>query len=124
MVNIVHLECDCNDNRRITTLRIKLKSLPDPSPEQKDEENKGNNALIEHYLLATISHAFHRTTLLSDEGKEMKIALNPNRKDIVNLTIGLRKDNNLSPSDIANFISAFQRLLDETKIFQTKNPSA
>ena len=49
MINIVHVEYRCNDQREINALQIKLKSF-----KSKDEDN----VLTGHYLAATISSAF------------------------------------------------------------------
>ena len=104
MINIVHAEISCDDKRMAKAINLKLKYF------------KNGDALNEHHLVATASAAFYQTTLLTDVGKELKTALNPKRSDIVNMTIIL-KDNSLTAIDIANFINAFQKALDTTKLF-------
>lgn len=102
MINIVNVGIKYDDQRQITALEIKLKSFT------KDENER-------HFLIATVSAAFFKTTLLQDVGKKMNVALG-NRNDIVNLTIRF-KDNTLTLHDIANFVDAFQKAVDETKLF-------
>ena len=104
MINIVHIEVNCNDKRKVTSISLKLKRF------------KNGSELNEHQLVATVSAAFYKTTLLADAGKALKTALNPKRSDIINLIITF-KDNNLAPQDISNFINAFQNALDETSLF-------
>ena len=61
--------------------------------------------------------AFTKTTLLRDEdNKGFLINPEPKRKNIANLRIRLG-DNTLKRLDIANFLDALQRALDETSIF-------
>ncbi|MBQ9485053.1 hypothetical protein IJU85_03060 [Candidatus Saccharibacteria bacterium] len=107
MINIVHVEYRCDDQREINALQIKLKSF-----KSKDEDN----VLTGHYLAATISSAFFKTTLLTDEGKSLKTIPNPKRNNIVDLVIDL-KDNKLSFKDVALFLDAFQKAIDETNLF-------
>ena len=107
MINIVHVEYHCSDQREITALHIKLKSF------KQGEEDK---VLTGHYLAATISSAFFETTLLTDEGKSLKTIPNPKRNNIVNLVIDL-KDNKLSFRDVAMFLDAFQKAIDRTNLF-------
>ena len=101
MINIVHVNIHCNDNRRITAIEAKLKSI---------------NDLSGHPLLTTVSAAFFKTTLLTDSGDALQIVPNPDRKDIVNIIVTL-KETDLSFTDVARFLDAFQTALDETSIF-------
>lgn len=106
MVNIVHYEVKCDNERNITAIRIKLRSF---------QENE-KSALQGQALYSTASAAFYKTTLLADVGKLLETIPNPKRKDIVNLNIKIRKGN-LKPIDIANFITAFQEAIDTTSLF-------
>ena len=105
MVNIIHTNIHYNDARTITAIEIKLKSF-----------NNGS-ALTGHPLVATVSTAFFKTTLLTDVGESLKTTINPNRKNVVDLVVTLKKDNDLTALDVANFINALQRALDETSLF-------
>ena len=107
MINIVHVEYRCDDQRRITALQVKLKSF-------KNKED--SKILTGHYLSATVSAAFFKTTLLTDEGKSLKTIPNPERNNIIDLVINL-KDNKLSFKDVALFLEAFQKAIDETDLF-------
>ena len=98
MINIVHVDINCNDERRIMSIELKLKSL--------------GNTLTIHQLIATVSSAFFKTTLLADEGGTLKTAINKKRKNVVDLTISFNKENNLKPNDIANFIDVLQEAID------------
>lgn len=104
MINIVHVEANLNDERVVTSLNIKMKYI------------KNGNDLTEHQLVATVSAAFYKTTLLVDVGKNLKTELNPKRGDIVNLVVIL-KNNSLQPRDVSNFLEAFQKAIDETSLF-------
>ena len=104
MINIVHIDTHFNDKRGISALEIKLKSLGNGSPK-----------ITGHPLVATISAAFFKTTLLTDVGQSLSIEVNPKRSDIVDLTINMR-DSDLTFGDIAKFIEALQKALDETNI--------
>lgn len=108
MINIIHVNIHCSDDRNITKVEIKLKSFSDT----EESENK----LVGHTLLATTSAAFYKTTLLADAGKSLETKLNPNRQSIVNLTINIT-DGNLTLADVGRFADAFQAALDETKLF-------
>lgn len=101
MINIVHVEVSCDDKRTITAIAVKIKSSHKIEP---------------HELVATISAAFYKTTLLSDVGKSLKTQLNPKRHDVVDIIVTL-KENRLTQVDVGNFIEAFQKALDETTIF-------
>ncbi len=107
MINIVNYNVHCDDKRRITAVDIKLKSF-------KDE---GQEAISGHPLIAVVSAAFYQTTLLTDSGVSLTTTPNTKRKDIVDLSVVLDKNSNLSSVDIGNFIEALQKALDETKIF-------
>ncbi len=102
MINIVHVNIHCDDNRNITAVEVKLKSIED---------------LSGHPLVATISSAFFQTTLLFDSGNALQIIPNPDRKDIVDFIVSVKEGNKLSFIDVANFLSAFQKALDTTTIF-------
>ncbi len=107
MINIVHINIHCDDKRQITAVELKLKSI-------STEENE--NLLVGHALVATISAAFFKTTLLADAGKSLETVLNPKRQNIVNLTINIDNEN-LTFVDVGRFAGAFQEALDETKLF-------
>ena len=107
MINIIHVNIHYDDHRNITALEMKLKSLKNSEDEKE---------LSEHWLVATVSAAFFRTTLLTDEGKSLTISSNPKRGNIVNLHIAL-KENNMTFQNITNFIEAFQAELDKTSLF-------
>ena len=106
MVNIVHVNIHCNDGRKITAIEIKLKYFP------KEEEC----VLSGQTLVATVSAAFFKTTLLTDVGKSLKIT--PGKRDeIVNLSVRIGDENNLTFEDVARFSTALQQALDETRLF-------
>ncbi|MBO4276474.1 hypothetical protein J5868_02120 [Candidatus Saccharibacteria bacterium] len=107
MINIVHVEYHCNDQRRISAIEIKLKSF---------NQNEKDKVLSGHYLVATISAAFFKTTLLTDSGKSLRTTPNPKRSNIADLFIDL-KENSLTFTDVARFLDAFQKALDETNLF-------
>ena len=104
MVNIVHIDIHCDDDRKITAIEIKLKYV------NKEDES----VLSGQTLVATVSAAFFKTTLLVDVGKSLKITPGK-RDDIVNLTV--RIDGDLKFEDVARFSEALQNALDETKLF-------
>ena len=105
MINIVHVDIHLDDERNITAVEMKLKSLEDNKPE-----------LSGHPLIATVSAAFYKTTLLTDFGKSLTTELNPNRSNIINLTVSL-KENTMTYEDVGKFVDYFQKALDETKLF-------
>ena len=107
MINIVHVEYHCNDQRKISALQVKLKFF------KSDKEDK---ILTGHYLAATVSAAFFKTTLLTDEGKSLRTIPNSKRGNIVDLFLDF-KENKLTYTDIAKFLDAFQKALDETNLF-------
>ena len=80
-------------------------------------EEGEDQRLFGHQLIATVSASFYKTTLLTDEGVALRTALNPKRNDIVDVTVVLAKDNNLSLEDVMRFVKAFQTALDNTKLF-------
>lgn len=102
MINIIHINIHCDDDRHVTTLEIKLKSCPQ---EQVNENHQ--------HLVARASAAFHALDLFSEYGKALKTELNPKRLNVVNMVVTLY-DNNLSFRDISEFIDAFQKELDES----------
>ena len=108
MINIVHVEYHLNDKRNISAIEVKLKSF-----KTIDSEDK---VLSGHYLAATISAAFFKTTLLTDVGKSLRTIPNPNRSNVIDLFIDL-KENSLTYNDVARFLDAFQKALDETNLF-------
>ncbi|MBQ2622732.1 hypothetical protein IJG12_00160 [Candidatus Saccharibacteria bacterium] len=101
MINIVNCVIRFNDKREITGIELKLKAIP----EEKENEEK-------HHLVARASAAFYATTLFGDTGKSLRTTLNPRRNDVVDLRVSL-KENELSLSDVARFVEAYQRELDE-----------
>lgn len=106
MINIVHYEVCCNDRRAITAIVIKLKFF----------REEGKQDLYDHALVATVSAAFYRTTLLTDVGESLTTSLNPKRGDIINLKIAIKESAELVFADVGNFMVAFQRALDETNL--------
>lgn len=106
MINVIHINLHYDDHKNITALEVKLKFI----------KNDDDSELSEHRLIATVSAAFCRTTLLANEGKSLTIKSNPNRDNIVNLSITF-KENNMGLCDIVNFIQAFQSELDTTSLF-------
>ncbi len=100
MINIVNVEIRNDDNQRITRIGAKLKSI---------------DGLLGHPLLATIAAAFFKTTLLTDSGDTLQIIPNPDRKDIVDIFVTI-KSQGLTYIDVANFLGAFQKALQETTI--------
>ena len=107
MLNIVHDETHYNDQRKITAIEVKVKSIA-----EKEGENLTNNS-----LWATVSDAFYETTLLLDVGTSLRTVPNKNRKNIVNLIVDIDDDNALKRNDVSNFIDAFQKALDNTNLF-------
>ena len=106
MINIVHVNIHCDDQRKITAVELKLKSLT----------KEGETDMVGHTLVATVSAAFFKTTLLTDAGKSLETAINPKRNNIVNMTIRIANDN-LTLADVGRFADAFQEALDNTKLF-------
>ena len=100
MINIISVTTELNDKRSITAIRIKVKDDSMETPQ---------------FLVATVSAAFYKMTLLTDEGISLRTALDPKRRDVVNLTIRLKK-NSLKHDDIAKFTDAFQEAIDTTKL--------
>ena len=105
MLNIVHVDIHCNDCQKITAIEVKVKSF------------ENGSVLSGHPLVATVSTAFYQTTLLTDSGTSLKTALNPKRKNVVDLTITLKKGNNLKFEDVAHFIDALQKALNNVSLF-------
>lgn len=106
MINIIHNRTHCDDKRRISALEIKVKSF-------KDEGS--DKILTGHSLVATVSCAFLKTTILTDEGKSYETRVNSRRQNIVDLSISFKHDTKLTFKDISNFLEAFQKTLDETE---------
>ena len=100
MINIVHINVHCDDERKITALDIKLKSCPEEAV----------NASNQH-LIARVSAAFYSLRLFAECGKNIKMELNPKRQDIVNLHVTFW-ENKLLFRDVATFIDSFQEALD------------
>ena len=105
MLNIVHVDINCNDQRRITRVEVKVKS------------SESGDKLSGHPLVATVSAAFYKTTLLADSGTSLQTALNTKRKNVVDLSVTLKKDNELTFLDVAKFIEALQVALNTTSLF-------
>ena len=99
MIKIVHWAVNSDDDGKITSIDIKFKHIP------KENEHE------EYPLLTTISMAFCEPTLMKDVGKAFKLAINPRRKDIANMTINL-KQSKLKNVNIGNFIDFFQEVFD------------
>ena len=102
MINIINFVIRLDDKRKITGIELKLKAIP----EEKENDDR-------QHLVARVSAAFYATTLFGDVGKSMKTTLNTRRKDVVNIDICF-KENNLTLNDIASFIDAYQKHLDES----------
>ena len=102
MINVIHINVHFDDDRKITAIDVKLKLI------KNNDEDESNQ-----YMVTTICKAFYNTTLLADVGKSLNISVNPNRQNIVNLSVKL-KENDMSLKDIANFNDAFQQALDAT----------
>ena len=106
MIIIIASKTRYDDNVVIRTLDITFKSI--------DTDGK---LLTDHPLIATIMCAITKTTLLKDEeNKGFLISPEAKHNNIANLKIRLG-DNTLTRLDIANFLDALQRALDETSIF-------
>ena len=108
MINIVHTDIHCDDERKVTAIDIKLKSIP----------GTDGIALFGHQLSATISGAFFKTTIFNDVSKSLGFNRNTDRNDIIDLTISINRDDpvQLSFQDVANFLKAFQEALDTTDL--------
>lgn len=104
MINIINVEIHCNDQRMVTSMEIKLKSINPDGQENNDP-----------MLITTASAAFSRTTLYEDVGKSIKIEKDKKRNNIVDIFIDL-DENSLSTHDISNFLDAFQRELDNFQL--------
>ena len=102
MINIIHVNVHCDDQRKVTALEIKLKSIPE------EKVNEGAQ-----HLVARVSAAFYALPLFSDVGKTLKTTLNPNRPNVVDLVVNIR-ESELSFADVAGFIDMFQKELDES----------
>ena len=105
MINIVHENIHFDDQRCITAVEIKLKSIL-----------AGNNEITGQPLVTTVSWALSKTTLLVDEGRSLKMVLNPKRGNILDLTIGLERGSKMTMGDYAKFHDFFQQSLDETSL--------
>ena len=106
MISIVHTDVHFDDERTITALVLKLKSI------------KNDDAtLTGQSMITTISIALSKTTLPTDVANSIKIVQNPKRGEIVDLTISLEEDNEFTLSDYAKFHEYFQQSLDEVKLF-------
>lgn len=101
MIKIIHYSVSLDDDTNITSIELKFKHI------QKE------NDYGEYPLLTAISVALCKSTLLEDVGKAFKLAINPRRKDIANMTINL-KQSQLSNVDIGNFVAYFQEVLNQT----------
>ena len=105
MINIVHVDIHFDDQRKMTAIEIKVKSV------SKEDMLSG------HPLVSTTSAAFYETTLLADVGEHLETAINPNRNNVVNLKVVLKDDNDLTYEDVGNFLNSFQSALDQTSLF-------
>ena len=101
MIRIIHYAVNLDDDSNITSIELKFKHIKTGHEECQ----------LQYPLLTTISMAFCKPTLLKDVGKAFKLAINPRRKDIVNMTINL-KQSQLSNVDVGKFIAYFQEVLD------------
>lgn len=104
IINIVHVDIHYDDNREITAVDIKLKAME-------------GTRLNSHEFTATVSAAFFKTTLLTDVGAALQIKPSANRCNIINLYICLKEQNKLALHDVANFVDAFQKAVDDTHLF-------
>ena len=101
MLNIVHWEVSCDDNKTITAIEVKIKAI-------EEDEN------VMKHLVTNILLAFSNTTLVDDVGKGVHIHRDEdgNRKDIADLKVKLEKENSITNEDASKFIDAFQNSLD------------
>lgn len=106
MINIVHLDVYYSDQREITAIEMKLKSL---------ENAEGGKALSGHPLNATVSAAFFYTTLLDDAGTNFRLTPDPERGHVIDLKVNFFK-RDLTLNDVNRFIEAFQKALDTTEL--------
>lgn len=108
MINIVHSDIHCDDERKITAIDIKLKSI----------RGADDIILLGHQFSATVSGAFFKTTLFNDVSKSLNLNRDTERDDIIDLTISINRDDpvQLSFQDVANFLEAFQKALDTTDL--------
>jgi hypothetical protein len=108
MLNIINEQKHWDDHRRIRAVSCKVKYI----------KEEGKPILLGNELLATVSHAFYRTTFQYDERGRLNIEQGT-RKEVVDLTIRLPKTSNLTRIDVDKFFEAFQAALDdfETSLF-------
>ena len=107
MIRIIRDENHYDDDGTITAIDIKFKSLREDGKEVADPA-----------LVSKIMSAISKTTLLADEeNRGFKIIPDKKRKNIVaDLTIKLGR-NSLTRTDIANFIDALEKAINEVKLF-------
>ena len=100
MITIVHHEVHKDDKRMIQTLEVKFKA----------DQDSANSLLTSH-----VAMALAETTIMHDNGNNLRISIDEERKNIVDLMIKF-KENTLSYKDIANFLEALQDALDNPSI--------
>ena len=97
MINIVNVVIRYDDERRVTAVKLKLKTVGDESE-----------------ALTKVMMAFAKTSLASSE-RELSVARDPKRSDIVNFRVSLA-DNGIGAKSVAEFIDTLQRLIDNTHV--------
>ena len=96
MINIVNVVIRYDDERRVTAVKLKFKTVGGESE-----------------ALTRIMMAFAKTSLATSE-RELSVARDPKRSDIVNFRVSLA--NNNTARDISEFVDTLQTLIDETRV--------
>lgn len=96
MINIVNVVIRYDDERRVTAVKLKFKTVGGESE-----------------ALTRIMMAFAKTSLATSE-RELSVARDPKRSDIVNFRVSLA--NNNTAKDISEFVDTLQTLIDETRV--------
>lgn len=103
---IVYHEVRCNDDGKITIVKIKFKA--------EGVTTKSDN----HAVAATVSSAFFQTVqtepILPYRG--LSITHNEKRLGIINLSFRLQEEHVLTQADVGNFILKLQKAIDQTSI--------
>ena len=97
MINIVNVVIRYDDERRVTAVKLKFKTVGGESE-----------------ALTRIMMAFAKTSLATSE-RELSVARDPKRSDIVNFRVSLA-NNNITARDISEFVDTLQTLIDETRV--------
>ena len=96
MINIVNVVIRYDDERRVTAVKLKFKTVGGESE-----------------ALTKVMMAFAKTSLATSE-RELSVARDPKRSDIVNFRVSLA--NNNTARDISEFVDTLQTLIDETRV--------